>query len=276
MSRISHLPTPLIGLTVIALMLLGCTTLGIFPTNPPPTIAPPGRTPSSQSPVSLGHRTKTRGCVIINALPDAACTPGAIIAGATPAQICKPGYSSNVRDVPVAEKDQVYAEYGIKHHSPGEYEVDHLISLELGGSNDISNLWPEAADPRPGFHEKDQVENYLHQEMCDSTITLHDAQILIAQNWYAVYTSSVVGNNPPPTVGGSSAPPPAAGNTVIPPIGATSAPVGSGRYVASITAIHYYYCVTDEGWHKLKNTLIWSNDPSVFTAKGLTLHKPCQ
>jgi hypothetical protein len=29
-------------------------------------------------------------------------------------------------------KAQVYAEYGIASHASGEYEMDHLISLELG------------------------------------------------------------------------------------------------------------------------------------------------
>jgi hypothetical protein len=41
-------------------------------------------------------------------------------------------------------KRKVYAEYGITHHEPSEFEVDHLISLELGGSNSIRNLWPES------------------------------------------------------------------------------------------------------------------------------------
>ena len=54
-----------------------------------------------------------------------------------------------------ARKEQVYAEYGIVSHTTGEYEVDHFVPLELGGSNDISNLFPEAASPKPGFHEKD-------------------------------------------------------------------------------------------------------------------------
>ncbi|MBF0618726.1 MAG: hypothetical protein HQL19_01005 [Candidatus Omnitrophica bacterium] len=63
----------------------------------------------------------------------------------------------SVRHVSVKLKHQVYAEYGIVHHNPGEYEVDHLISLELGGSNDIANFWSEAADPQPGLHQKDEV-----------------------------------------------------------------------------------------------------------------------
>jgi hypothetical protein len=65
--------------------------------------------------------------------------------------------------------------------------VDHLISLELGGSNSIANLWPEAAEPTPGYHQKDQVENYLHQQVCDGKMSLHDAQFQIATNWLNVY-----------------------------------------------------------------------------------------
>ncbi len=92
-----------------------------------------------------------------------------------------------MRNVPSSEKDQVYAEYGIHSHSAGQYEVDHLVSLELGGSNDIANLWPEAASPTPGFHQKDQVENYLHDQVCSGATSLKDAQTQIATNWLAVY-----------------------------------------------------------------------------------------
>lgn len=134
-----------------------------------------------------GVQTKTSGCQVRSALQDQQCTPGAIITSATKAQICQSGYASSVRNVPTSEKNQVYAEYGITHHSTGQYEVDHLVSLELGGSNDIANLWPEAASPTPGFHEKDKVENYLHDQVCSGAISLHQAQVEIATNWLTVY-----------------------------------------------------------------------------------------
>lgn len=157
----------------------------------PQTFLPEGTpapiTTSSASNQGIGKRTKTSRCVAANGLPDPACTPGAIFPDATVEQICTPGYSSRVRDVPESEKNEVYAEYDITHHSPGEYEVDHLISLELGGSDDIANLFPEAAEPRPGFHEKDKVENYLHDQVCSGAISLKEAQIEIATNWLAVY-----------------------------------------------------------------------------------------
>ena len=158
------------------------------------TIAPssPSRSPSGTVTVATGAphfgvQTKTSGCMAHGGLPDSACTPGAIFPNATQRDICKSGYSRSVRNVPSSEKDQVYAEYGITHHSTGQYEVDHLVSLELGGSNDIANLWPEAASPTPGFHEKDKVENYLHDQVCSGAMSLQEAQKEIATNWLAVY-----------------------------------------------------------------------------------------
>lgn len=146
-------------------------------------------TASTTAGAQLGTRTKTSGCQAQNALPDSACTPGAIIDTATTTEICKPGYASKARNVSQSEKDQVYAEYGVKSHKTGAYEVDHLISLELGGSNDVANLWPEPASPRPGFHEKDKAENYLHDQVCAGKIPLHQAQVQIATNWLETYNS---------------------------------------------------------------------------------------
>lgn len=136
---------------------------------------------------AIGQRTKEAGCVVNGPIQDKECTPGAVFPEATAEQICVRGYSKGVRNVPYAVKKEAYLEYGITHHEKGEYEVDHLISLELGGSNDIANLWPEAAEPRPGFHEKDKVENYLHQEVCARRIPLAQAQAEIANDWLSVY-----------------------------------------------------------------------------------------
>lgn len=146
-----------------------------------------GNSGNTTGTLHFGVQTKTSGCYARGKLPDPDCTPGAVIAGVTKADVCTPGYSQSVRNVPQAEKNQVYAEYSISHHVSGDYEVDHFVSLELGGSNDIANLWPEPANPQPGFHEKDKVENYLHAQVCSGAITLQEAQREIATNWYVVY-----------------------------------------------------------------------------------------
>lgn len=149
--------------------------------------ASPALTQNSTASGVLGLQTKTTGCVAQDALPDSACTPGAIFPQVTKEQVCTKGYTQTVRNVPQSEKDHVYREYGIYSHKTGEYEVDHFISLELGGSNDISNLWPEAANPTPGFHQKDLVENYLNEQVCKGIISLSEAQKEISANWLEVY-----------------------------------------------------------------------------------------
>jgi hypothetical protein len=124
-------------------------------------------------------------------LPDPQMSPGAVLP-ATVAEICVPGYSSKVRNVSTATRNKVYAAYNITHHGPGEYEVDHIVPLELGGSNEITNLFPQPAEPRPGFHEKDTLENTLHDLVCAGKLDLAIAQHEIATDWYAAYLKYVL------------------------------------------------------------------------------------
>lgn len=137
---------------------------------------------------ALGERTKSKDCEIRGALPDTDCTPGALFPDATLAQICVPGYTKTVRSVSAKMHEQVFAEYGIAYPQPhGSYEVDHLIPLAIGGSNDVANLFPEAAEPRPGFREKDLVEVYLQEEVCAGRADLSSAQKAIARDWLSIY-----------------------------------------------------------------------------------------
>lgn len=131
--------------------------------------------------------------------PNPSLTPGAAFANATPQRICQSGYARSVRDVSPQQKRQVYDEYGIPQHTPGQYEVDHLISLELGGSNDTKNLWPEPYNGPAGAHEKDGLENYLHGQVCSARLPLAQAQQQIARDWYAAWLQA---GRPMPTGGG--------------------------------------------------------------------------
>jgi hypothetical protein len=119
-------------------------------------------------------------------LPDRHCTPGARFSRVTARDVCTPGYSGRVRNVSETTKRLVYRRYGILRHHRGQYEVDHLIPLELGGSNSIKNLFPEAANP-PGFHQKDRLENRFHSKVCDGTLTLREAQRQFIVNWLQAY-----------------------------------------------------------------------------------------
>ena len=131
-------------------------------------------------------------------VPDPALTPGAAL-DVTAADICVSGYSKRVRNVPAEIKREAYANYGVRTHEPGEYEIDHLISLELGGSNSLRNLWPQSFRTHPwNAYVKDALENELHRRVCAGTIDLAKAQAAISHDWVSAYRAYVHQNPPPP------------------------------------------------------------------------------
>ena len=114
--------------------------------------------------------------------PDPALTPGVVMTTDL-ATICKSGYSRSVRNVNGAEKAQVAAAYHFTGPS-ASVEYDHLISLELGGSNDPKNLWPE---PIADAHIKDGLEAHARSEVCKGTLSLTDVQARIATDWVKLW-----------------------------------------------------------------------------------------
>jgi hypothetical protein len=121
-------------------------------------------------------------------LPDPLVTPG-IVRTTDSKEICAADFRTGpFRGTP--PRGKVYREYGVKPNTgicKGGCEVDHLIPLELGGLDDIKDLWPQPSQPKPGFHEKDLLENYLHKEVCGGKMALVDAQAVIRTDWYAAY-----------------------------------------------------------------------------------------
>jgi len=188
------------------------------------------------------------------AYPNSTLTPGDVLVGVTAAQVCTPGYATGVRDVTTAEKAVVYSRYGV---SPvfGEHEVDHFIPLELGGSNVVTNLWPEPYVPVPGAHEKDRAEYYLHYQVCAGTMTLQQAQDAIRTDWYAVYLQIP--------------------SRTAPPSSTTS---GHTYYASIYPGANTIYCDTDGNWRTLSPSYLKSY-PSLEAAMaalpGYHLRQPC-
>lgn len=146
--------------------------------------------PSLGTTVLLAPRTRTAGCRL-GSLPDRRCSPGAYSTGLTTAVLCSQRFrTSTVRDVPESEKHAVEVEYGLAPRSYGAtLEIDHIVSLELGGSNAIGNLFPERAfvGGGAGYRVKDRLENRLHALVCAGRIGLRAAQRQIAVDWQVLY-----------------------------------------------------------------------------------------
>jgi hypothetical protein len=136
--------------------------------------------------------------------PDPLLTPGVTDPAVSQANIgttiCVSGYTSGVRP-PVsytnALKASQIAAYGYADTALGDYEEDHLISLELGGSpRDPLNLWPEPhsaalPDGTPaGSTVKDRLENDLHRAVCAGSLSLAQAQEEIATDWVGAWIAA--------------------------------------------------------------------------------------
>lgn len=135
--------------------------------------------------------------------PNAKVTPGAINPSVTQENIktnvCKANWTSTVRPTVAytnrLKEKQLAGDYksfvSIYGADPKNYEEDHLISLQLGGSpTDPKNLWPQ---PYAGDNarKKDVVETALKRLICSGGITLADAQKAIATDWVSAYNKYV-------------------------------------------------------------------------------------
>jgi hypothetical protein len=156
--------------------------------------------------------------------------------------LCVSGYSQTVRDVPTSEKQQVFAEYDIDWSLHSGYEVDHVVSLELGGSNDISNLFPESYSIQYGARTKDKFENYLHDQVCAHKISLAVAQQEIATDWLKYYLAWRSAAAP------ESAPTSAETRTLAAVSASSSA---ATYYTSSYSTARYYYPALCGAWKGL-------------------------
>lgn len=67
-------------------------------------------------------------------------------------------------------------------------EIDHLISRELGGADEVANLWPQAYGSSPwNAVLKDKLENRLNREMCGGHISLKQARTMLLNDWREAY-----------------------------------------------------------------------------------------
>lgn len=204
------------ALAFVALAVTGCTSTGTgtMPSAPPSSLSSSSplhstTVPITGSPYSLPPGPNAPGNIVPvhdpgqvtgtltgpchmtgtypDQLPDQQCTPGSYDPAVTQANIhttiCVSGYTTKIRP-PVSQTsafkfNKAYPAYGLP--KTAHTELDHNIPLELAGSNDAKNLWPEPDKAIP--NKKDLVEGTLRSAVCSGKVTLRAAQVAIATNW---------------------------------------------------------------------------------------------
>src|SRR5262249_10797862 len=127
-------------------------------------------------------------------------------------------------------------------------EVDHVISLELGGSNDVSNLFPESYSIQYGARIKDKLENYLHDLVCIHGLPIAVAQEEIATDWLKYYLARQGGAALMPV------PPMSSAESGSSP--AFSSSSSTTYYTSSFSTAKYYYPASCGAWKSLSQSYL--------------------
>jgi hypothetical protein len=103
--------------------------------------------------------------------------------------ICAPGYTRAVRpatNYTNSVKAKLLREIGLDGSQMSEYELDHIVPLELGGHpRKPANLTLQPWGGEDGALRKDLLEQRLHILVCDRKLRLNEAQACIAEDWEA-------------------------------------------------------------------------------------------
>jgi hypothetical protein len=119
------------------------------------------------------------------ALPVASITPGATW-DVDVEELCSG--ATRMRPITAAMRAEVLNAYGVEDVPADQYELDYLITPELGGATDARNLWPQRyQSPVWNARVKDELERLLPQLVCSRTLDLATAQREMASDWIAAY-----------------------------------------------------------------------------------------
>ena len=168
--------------------------------SPPtsPSVAEAPQTASPTPPAVVEVSLATAPALKPIEVPDLSKTPGKSRTDINEIRICEIKWGTDERHVSDAMKRQAFEAYGYSGYDDPRCmsdnprrscEIDHLISRELGGADDVANLWPQAYQSSPwNATMKDKLENRLHKEVCVThSITLKQARELIVNDWREAY-----------------------------------------------------------------------------------------
>jgi len=119
------------------------------------------------------------------ALPVVSITPGATW-DVSAEELCSG--TTHTRPISAAMRAEVLNAYGVEGVPSDQYELDYLITPELGGATDARNLWPQRYTSSIwNARVKDELERLLPRLVCGRKLDLATAQRDMAVDWVAAY-----------------------------------------------------------------------------------------
>lgn len=123
--------------------------------------------------------------------PDPHLTPGSVVNTNTQAVCALSSHSRGRPGIPWTSAQKVYAEYKDNKKRQHKVKLNFLVPLDLGGSTDVSNIWP-ASLRGTGFYQKIETDQVLHDLVCRRSLSLAQAQHAEETDWYAAWLRYVV------------------------------------------------------------------------------------
>jgi hypothetical protein len=165
-----QVPLPRARWLYASVVLVLAAYAGVFHSQPPPRVSLANQNPGTLAPV-----------------PRRDLTPG-VAEPVALEQVCGPSRAGRTAPVPLVVHRHVFERYGADYRRAAEYELDYLITPELGGVPDARNLWPQPFAGTPwNAYVKDELERLLHRRVCDGALDLAEAQREMAGDWISAY-----------------------------------------------------------------------------------------
>jgi hypothetical protein len=128
-------------------------------------------------------------------LPSGYKTPGATVK-VNNTQVCAADFTNTVKPVAGWQRTEALERYGMR---PDGFtgDLDHLVPVALGGSNDPDNLWPFHAQGDFTLDAKNALAARLRDMVCAGKISLKDAQDAFKKDWTKAYRQHMTALNAP-------------------------------------------------------------------------------
>jgi hypothetical protein len=122
-------------------------------------------------------------------------TPGATTKVKTE-QVCAADFGASAKPIAGWQRTEALERYGVRQDG-FTGEIDHLIPVSLGGSNDPDNLWPFHGSGSYTFAAKQALAAKLHDLVCSGKMSLKDAQDAFRKDWTKSYQQHIGAMNAP-------------------------------------------------------------------------------